>query len=69
MIFSAVLTTLCRDFQSEVLQAPNQTHAAVYQTLGGASLEGGQDGRRERSSQEVRVLLCLFCQGGGLVYW
>ncbi len=48
MIFSAVLTTLCRDFQSEALQAPNQTE--MQQTLDGASVEANKDGRGEGHS-------------------
>ena len=33
MIFSAVLTTLCKDFQSEALQAPDQTEMQLVRIL------------------------------------
>ena len=51
MIFSAVLTTLCTDFQT----SKPDGDAAGQQTPDGASVEGDQDGRGEGHSPHFSI--------------
>ncbi len=47
VILSAVLTTVCRDSQSEALQAPHQTEMQLVSMLCSVSIGCGDDGRGE----------------------